>query len=241
MWKIMAFLKRHPDLTRATFIVRAEALMAAVAAHPAAPARVVLNLPMDPLPAELAAMFGDRFDAVAELCFADAAAAQASAAALGTDGAIAAAAAAAVDRAASTAWLAEVVPQIPPPARHLKFLVAGQVADGWTIAAAQEYWRVEHPRVFREVTDFVPYIEGYTQMHGRDILAPGAIDWLAAPLFYPMCAEMMLRSVADVVTAYAMPSYLAVVRPDEERFSKPADMLSFATGEDRAWQAGRRD
>lgn len=237
MWRITAFLKRHPDLVRADFIPRAEALMVMVAAHAAAPARTMLNLPMDPLPAELAAMFGDRFDAVAELWYPDAAAAQASLARLSADTAIGAAAGAAVDRAGSHAWLAEVVPQILPPAEHLKFVVAGQMADGMTMTEAQEYWRVEHPRVFRTVTDFVPYILGYTQMHGRDVLASGAIDWLAGHDFYPMCADMGLRSVADVVTAYSMPSYLAVVRPDEEHFSKPGDMLSFASDHACVWPA----
>ncbi len=235
MWRTTAFLKRHPDLSRADFIKQAEALSAAVAAHEAAPARTIMNLPMDPLPSELAAMFGDRFDSVVELWFPDAATAQASLARISSDAEIRAAADAAIDRAGSHAWLAEVVPQIPPPEQHLKFVVAGQVADGLTMAEAQEYWRVEHPRVFREVTDFAPYIVGYTQMHGRDVLTPAAIEWLAQLDFYPMCADMGLRSVADVVTAYSMPSYLSIVRTDEERFSKPADMLSFASDSYRAW------
>ncbi|WP_371433339.1 EthD domain-containing protein [Novosphingobium sp.] len=211
--------------------------MAQVASHAAAPARVVLNLPMDPLPAELAAMFGDRFDAVAELWYDDEGTAQVSLARLAADPELGAAAARAIDRGASHAWLAEVVPQIPPPTQCLRFVVAGQMADGMTLAEAQEYWRLEHPRVFRTVTDFVPYIVGYTQMHGRDVLESGAIDWLGAHDFYPMCAEMGLRSVADVVTAYSMPSYLAVIRPDEEYFSKPGEMLSFASGEARTWPA----
>lgn len=237
MWRITAFLKRQQGLTRAEFIPQAKALMEQVAANAGAPFRTILNLPMDPLPAELAAMFGDRFDAVVELWYPDKAAAQASLAQLSADEAIDAAAGVTVERRGSHAWLAEVVPQIPPPEKFLKFVVAGQMADGMTTYEAQEYWRVEHPRVFRKVTDFLPYIAGYTQMHGRDVLAPGAIDWLATHDFYPMCAEMGMRSVAEVVTAYSMPSYLAIVRPDEEHFSKPGDMLSFASDSAVAWPA----
>lgn len=229
MYRITAFLKRGRGLDRARFVDEARALLTRIAAHDPAPARVVLNLPMDPLPPEMAAAFGDRFDAVVELWFADAEEANATLEALSADATIAVAADAAIDRAASHAWLAEVVPQIVPPGDHLTFFVAGQVADGWTVDAAQAYWREVHPRVFLSVADFVPYIVGYTQMHGRDVLRPGAIDWLAARDFYPMCADMGLRSVADVVTAYSMPSYLAIIRPDEEKFSKPGDMLSFAS------------
>lgn len=236
MWRFTAFLKRQPELSRAHFISRVNGLFDAVFAHGAAPDRIVLNLPMDPLPEALAAMFGDRFDAVTELWFADGDRARASLARLGADAAIEEAAGALVDRAASHAWLAEVVPQIPPPENTLKFIVAGQMADGMTMAEAQEYWRVEHPRVFRSVTDFLPYILGYTQMHGRDVLAADEADWLARHDFYPMCAEMAMRSVADVVTAYSMPSYLATVRPDEEHFSKPGEMLSFASDRARTWR-----
>ncbi len=236
MWRITAFLKRHPGITRKDFIPQAKALLALIADHASAPLRTILNLPMDPLPSELAEMFGDRFDAVAEFWYADAETAQASLAQLGSDSAISATAGSTIDRDGSHAWLAEVVPQIPPPPNFLKFVVAGQMADSFTLAEAQEYWRVEHPRLFLTVTDFVPYIVGYTQMHGRDVLAPGAIDWLAAHDFYPMCAEMGLRSVEDVVTAYSMPSYLAIIRPDEEHFSKPGEMLSFASDRTVSWQ-----
>lgn len=238
MWRITAFLKRHSGLTRKEFIPHAQALMTRIADHRGAPVRVILNLPMDPLPVELATMFGDRFDAVAELWFADAPSANAALLQLAADEAIGALAASAIDQGGSHAWLAEVVPQIPPPPAFLKFVVAGQMADNFTLAEAQEYWRVEHPRLFLTVTDFVPYIVGYTQMHGRNELAPGAIDWLAAHDFYPMCAEMGLRSVEDVVTAYSMPSYLAIIRPDEEYFSKPGEMLSFASDRALAWEQG---
>lgn len=235
MWRVTAFLKRKAALDRKAFVQHVETLLAAIAAHDAAPEKTVLNLPMDPLSDQMAAMFGDGFDAVVELHFTDSDAANAALFALAADAKIAALADAAIDRAGSHAWLAEIVPQIVPPAEHLTFFVAGQIADGMTRDEAQQYWRSEHVRVFTSVPDFIPYIVGYTQLHGRDVLRPGAIDWLAAESFYPMCADMGLRSTEDVVTAYSMPSYLAIVRPDEERFSKPADMLSFASGRKRIW------
>jgi len=231
MWRITAFLKRHPSLDRHGFIAAARTLCKAIAVHDPAPRRTVINLPMDPLPPALASMFGDRFDAVAELWFEDGSEAAATLGALSRSTMLNNLSARAIDRAGSYAWLAEVVPQIPPPDDYLKFVVAGQAADGMTMLEAQDYWRDDHPDVFRAVADFAPYIVGYTQMHGRDTLVPCAVDWLAAEGFYPLCADMGLNSAEDVAVAYSMPGYLAIVRPDEEKFSKPADMLSFASAE----------
>jgi len=233
MWRAIAFLRRNQLLNRNEFIARVEELLHKVATCSPAPAKTVLNLPMNPMPQDLKGMFGDRFDAVVELWFDHGTEARDVLRAIAANESIVHEADAAIDKASSHAWLAEVVEQVPPPAELLRFFVAGQVADGLTVKDAQEYWRTEHPRVFLSVEDFRPYIAGYTQMHGRDILVKGEIDWLALASFYPMCAEMGLRTAEDVVAAYALPSYLAIVRPDEERFSKPADMLSFASDRQR--------
>lgn len=63
MWRVTAFLKRKAALDSKTLLHHAEALMAATAAHGDAFLKTILNLPMDPLPDQMAAMFGDRFDA----------------------------------------------------------------------------------------------------------------------------------------------------------------------------------
>ena len=63
MWRVTAFLKRRVALDRKTLVHHAEALMAATAAQGDAPLKTILNLPMDPLPGQMSAMFGDRFDA----------------------------------------------------------------------------------------------------------------------------------------------------------------------------------
>ena len=183
MWRVTAFLKRKAALDSKTLLHHAEALMAATAAHGDAFLKTILNLPMDPLPDQMAAMFGDRFDAVVELHYADAEAANASLTALSADEGIAARAADTIDRAGSHAWLAEIVPQIVPQAEHLTFFVAGQIADETTRLEAQQYWHTEYVRVFTSIPDFIPYIVGYTQLHGRDLLRPGAIDWLTAESF----------------------------------------------------------
>lgn len=75
------------------------------------------------------------------------------------------------------------MPQIVPQAEHLTFFVAGQIADETTRLEAQQYWHTEYVRVFTSIPDFIPYIVGYTQLHGRDLLRPGAIDWLTAESF----------------------------------------------------------
>lgn len=229
MWRVTAFLKRRSSLTREQFVARGGALFEAIAARPVRPSRILFNLPIDPPSERLTAMFGDRFDGVAELWFADEAEAQRVLADIAQDAVVVAAAAAVIDRDASSAWLAEVVPHYEVAGTGVKFVVAGQVADGLTVAEAQTYWREQHFRVARTVDDFMAYLTRYVQMHGRDLLPPGWIDWLARHSFFPMCADMGLRTESDVEIAYSLPSYLAIIRPDEERFSKPGDMLSFAS------------
>ena len=64
------------------------------------------------------------------------------------------------------------MPQIVPQAEHLTFFVAGQIADETTRLEAQQYWHTEYVRVFTSIPDFIPYIVGYTQLHGRDLCAP---------------------------------------------------------------------
>jgi hypothetical protein len=229
MLRLTVFFKRRPELSRAQFVQGWRRLFEAVAAHEAAPARVLMNLPLDPMKDALGKLFGDRYDGVGELWFETEAGAVAALTALNEDATLRALARACIDIEASTQWLAEIVPHHEVPGTGIKFIAAGQTADGWSVPDAQLYWREKHFELAKTVPDFMEYLTKYVQMHGRDLAALHGQDWLAAYQFYPMCADMGLRQIADIEVAYTLPSYLAVIRPDEQKFSKQAEMLSFAS------------
>lgn len=195
------------------------------------PAEIAINLPLEPMPAELAGMFGDRFDSVVELMFGSTEQAVAVLMDMQADHDLRSHAATFIDQQGSSHWLAEVVPQYEVPGTGIKFVVAGQTAGDVSVEEAQRYWCEVHPVVFRAVPDFMEYITRYVQMHGRDVPALRDFVLLGRNDFYPMCADMGLRTIADLPVAYSLPSYLAIIRPDEKKFSRPEEMLSFASQE----------
>jgi hypothetical protein len=229
MWRVTAFLKRAPGLARTDFVEHWQALAARIAARDIRPVRIVMNLPLDPPLPDLIAMFGDRYDGVGEWWFDSREQAIRTLLGLERDEALQQASAALLDEQGCSRWLAEVLPVVEEPGTGIKFVVAGQQADGYTIDQAQRYWRDVHPPLFRSVDDFMAYITGYVQMHGRDAPELAGTHLFGRYDFYPMCADMGLRHPADVAVAYALPSYMAIVRPDELKFSKQGEMLSFAS------------
>jgi hypothetical protein len=54
-------------------------------------------------------------------------------------------------------------------------------------------------------------------------------DWLARGRFVPMCAEMGFVEQQDFVRNYSCEQYRTIVRPDEEKFSRPGEMLAFVS------------
>lgn len=231
MWRQTMFLKRAAGLDRGAFVTGWEALSRQLARRPGSdrPARIILNLPLDPPVPELAAMFGDRYDGVGEFWFASRDAAVRTLLRMERDEALRRRSDALLDGAACSRWLAESVPHVELPGTGVKFVVAGQQAEGYTVDEAQRYWREMHPPLFRAVDDFMAHITRYVQMHGRDVPELAQTQLFGRYDFYPMCADMGLRRIEDVAVAYALPSYLATIRPDELKFSKQGEMLSFAS------------
>jgi hypothetical protein len=229
MQRLTVFLKRRPELSREVFVAGWTKLFETVAAREVRPRKLWMNLPLMPMQEALDKLFGDHFDGVGELLFDTTDHAVDVLTCLNADAELRALARECIDIDASTQWLAEIVPQYEVPGTGIKFVVAGQTADGWSVPDAQRYWREVHFEVAKTVPDFMEYLTQYVQMHGRDLEALGGLDWIARYQFFPMCADMGLGSIADIEVAYTLPSYLAIIRPDEQKFSKPADMLSFAS------------
>jgi hypothetical protein len=64
-------------------------------------------------------------------------------------------------------------------------------------------------------------------------LDPVVGDWLARVRAVPLCADMGFARASDFLATYGSADYLRVIRPDEERFSRPGEMLAFVSGEER--------
>jgi hypothetical protein len=126
----------------------------------------------------------------------------------------------------TVAWMGEYLPKLHIDGVKLKLTVTGDVADGYTIAEALRYWSDVHPMVARTAQEFWGYLRLYAQIHGRAV--PGL------NLYRPMAADVGFESAEDFVTAYSHQQYLSIVRPDEIKFSKPRDILAFATMDQRA-------
>jgi hypothetical protein len=121
--------------------------------------------------------------------------------------------------------MGEYLPKLALDGVKLKLTVTGDVADDVAIPEALQYWSDVHPVVARTAPDFWAYLRLYAQIHGREV--PGM------SLYRPMAADVGFENAEDFVTAYSHSQYLSIVRPDEIKFSKPGDMLAFATMDQR--------
>src|SRR5690606_40680054 len=65
-------------------------------------------------------------------------------------------------------------------------------------------------------------------------------NWLAVARFVPMCSDMGLETQQSFIDAYTSESYLRIIRPDEEKFSRPGEMLAFVSGEEQIGRASCR-
>jgi hypothetical protein len=194
--------------------------------------RLVVDLPPAEILPEVAEVFPAQFDGMAELWFDGREDAEAALERLAADAKVAAATAP-VDRARSVAWLAEVKPKKPEAGRTVvKFLAGGNPAEGWSVEEAQHYWSETHPVVAQTVPHTWNMMTRYVQFHGRE-LAPRLRAWIADGRFVPLCADMGFATQSDFIRHYTDPGYLATVRPDEQKFSRPGEMLSYVTGEER--------
>jgi len=196
--------------------------------------RVVVDRQPDQLSPEVAGLFPPLFDAMIEFWFEDADGAGAVTAHIAGDPVVQSAAEALVDSERSILWLAQVFPIKREEGRsRVKFLAGGDAAEGWDVGEAQRYWRDVHPAVARTAPTVWEPLTRYVQFHGSGIPVGAGPTPLGRWRQVPMCAEMGFADVRDFIASYSSEEYRTVVRPDEEKFSRPGEMLAFVSGEER--------
>ncbi|HEY9581308.1 MAG TPA: EthD domain-containing protein [Rhizorhapis sp.] len=202
--------------------------------------KLIVNLPPESMHPDVAKVFPPRFDGLAEFWFDSAEDAVNVLNDLSTNAHVLAAAEKLIDGDKGVAWLAEVKPWKPETGgTGIKFLAGGDVAEGWTVEDAQRYWHDKHPVLARTVPEMWERLTRYTQFHGHKVSGLELGNWLAVARFVPMCSDMGLETQQSFIDAYTSEPYLRIIRPDEEKFSRPGEMLAFVSGEERELIGGQ--
>jgi hypothetical protein len=172
--------------------------------------RLVLNVPPAALDGQVASAFPPPYDGLIEFWFDSPQDAVESMARLSEDSQLRRLAAPTVDGERGVAWLAKVVPCKPEHGSRIKFLAAGDVAEGVTLEYAHQYWAETHPLVAQTAPKVWGALTRYTQFHGQATPQLDMGRWLGVARFVPM-----------------------IVRPDEQKFSRPGEMLAFISADER--------
>lgn len=237
MYRITTLVMSQPTLSQQQFNHQwLEELVPAIAAELQQDKRLqrlVVNVAPEQLDEEVKKVFPPPYDGLLEFWFTTADEAVACMADLSTNQPLVELAANCVDGAKGAAWLAEVVPSKPDSGSHFKFLAAGDVAQGVPLEEAHAYWRDIHPQVAQTAPDVWNRLARYTQFHGKPIPVLEMGSWLATGRFVPMCSDMGFVRQGDFIELYTCEEYQRIVRPDEEKFSRPGEMLSFVSAEER--------
>lgn len=237
MWRVTTLAMRCEGLDTAEFETRwigalAPAVAEFVAADPRA-RRVVLNVAPKHLDPAVRTVFPPAYDGLIEFWFGTPQDAAAAMRRLAGAEELALRAADVVDGPRGVAWLAKVVPAKLDSGSTVKFLAGGDVAEGVTLKEAHRYWAEDHPRVAQTAPAVWDRLTRYTQFHGTPDPAIDPGRWLAVGRFVPMCSDMGFARAEDFVALYTSSDYARIVRPDEEKFSRPGEMLSFVSAEER--------
>jgi hypothetical protein len=237
MWRLTAFLKRNSAMAGDDFLAFLTGTWApavcAAGSGSASLKNIRIHLPLDLSGSPLESLFPPRFDALVEIAFEDFDSAVASLVALDRDPEVPDLGDA-LDLSDGAAWLGEVLPKKPDDHGRTgtRMTVAGDVIDGMAEGEAQRYWGEVHPVVAQRAPETWERLTLYRQVHGRRSSAIEEMSWLPRR-YYPMCADMGAVSLEELLAAYDNDQYRAIVRPDEQKFSKPEDMLTFVTREYR--------
>lgn len=234
MWRLSAFLARNPDISRDAFLNRLVDQWAPSAAsfgqQRGALKQVVVSLPQDLSGTGLESLFPPVFDALVELWF------DSSEDALSTLSQFAGAEDAlrlddAIDPSTSVCFLGEVKPKKPDHdgKSGVRMTVAGHVREGWNIDDAHRYWSEVHPVVAQKVPETWERLSLYQQIHNKNIIGDELVSWLCPYQYYPMSADMGAPTIQQLLAAYDNEQYMAIIRPDEQKFSRPEDMLTFVS------------
>ncbi len=237
MWRATVLLRKRNEVSVASFeqawLDTIAPALAAAASSDGQTIRAIVNVAPATISDELRDVFPPAFDGLFELWFEEPAAAVAVLDMLRSNSSLRDLAVPVIDGAAGVVWLAQAFPVKPESGSAVKFLAGGNVADGVPLDVAQAYYRNEHPRVARTAPQVWEPLTRYTQFHGKPAPVVPSIDWLAAGRFVPMCSDMGFAEIGDFLKVYGSEEYARIVRPDEEKFSRPGEMLSFISAEER--------
>jgi len=243
MWRVATLVQKRGDVPMAEFARQWLGVIAPAIAKAAGNAgsvsRVVVNVPPENLGESLRSVFPPAYDGLIEFWFADPEDAVSTMQIIGDDAALRELALPVIDGARSVSWLAQCFPIKPERGSTVKFLAGGDVAEGVELEDAQAYWRDQHPVVAQTAPQVWEPLTRYTQFHGKPQHIVGTIDWLAQGRFVPLCSDMGFVETDDFLKVYGCEQYARIVRPDEEKFSRPGEMLSFISSEERVlFEAG---
>lgn len=235
MWRQAVLVVRDPgcapDAFRAGWLDRLGPAVATAGRGRPGLRRLLASLPPEAVDPAVAAVFPPMFDGLLELWFDAPGDAVDALGALSGDAGLRGLAEGLVEAGRGVAWLARAVAVKPGDgAVGAKFLAGGDVAEGMTLEAAHRYWAEEHPRVARTAPEVWDRLASYTQFHGTPAPVPSLRGWLARERFVPMCSDMGFARQSDFIALYTSAQYRTIVRPDEERFSRPGEMLAFIGG-----------
>lgn len=236
-WRVSAMLRRRPDLDAREAAAEIRATLAPAIARALGNddrlLRLVVERAPDRVEPAIAGLFPPLHDGLVHLHFGSAADAGAGLRVLGRNDAVRTIAQGLIDRQRSTVWLARVFALKPGTGTSgIRFVAGGDIADGWDMAAAQAYWRDVHPEVAQTAAGVWESLTRYVQFHGVPVEPDAPADTpLGSWRCVAMCAEMGFARPQDFIATYSSPGYLAIVRPDEEKFSRPGEMLAFICGE----------
>lgn len=88
------------------------------------------------------------------------------------------------------------------------------------------YWKEDHGPLVLGVAEFMRHVRRYVQHHAP-VDADGAGARFSELLDYDGVGELWFDDRAAMVAAFSEPSYLQIIRPDEEKFLDAAGCLSF--------------
>lgn len=237
MWRVTALVRQaaglDPELFSNRWIDELAPAIAAGAARSGIVRRVVVNVAPAEIDAKVAAVFPPPYDGLIEFWFDSAEDAVEGMRLLSQDEKLAGMAEGIVDGEKGVAWLAEVVPSKPEQGSAFKFLAAGDVAEGVTLEEAHKYWAETHPVVAQTAPQVWDRLTRYTQFHGKQTPRLDMGRWLATARFVPMCSDMGFARQGDFIDLYTSEQYGSIVRPDEIKFSRPGEALSFISAEER--------
>ncbi|MDB5736335.1 MAG: hypothetical protein JWO65_3 [Sphingomonas bacterium] len=236
LWRVTALVRRRAGIDEAHFTDRlVQSLAPATAGVIGGDARLVVDRRPAALDPAVGGLSPPLFDGLLGLWFEDEALVAPVMNRLGEDATVRRIAGDIIDPAGGALWLAEVFPIKPEEgASRIKFLAAGDAAEGWSIADAQRYWRDVHPVVARTAPMVWEPLTRYVQFHGRP--APEGVDrdpWLGVWKLVPLCAEMGFAREQDFILNYSNEQFRTIIRPDEEKFSRPGEMLAFVSDQER--------